>query len=76
MRCHVSMAMEGHKVISFHHKTDLRIPTATVTDNDNVLLPLGEDKHPLAMTSRCPENIHSAHFKVILDFDSLVDATY
>ena len=56
-----------------HHDTGLRIGTATVADNDNVLLPLGDDTHTLTMAQCRPGNINLAHVKVDLDFDSLVE---
>ena len=52
----------------------MRIGTATVVDNDNILPPLGDGTNPLAMAWHCPQNINFAHVnKVNLNFDFLAD---
>ena len=61
-------------MISFHRETGVRMANATTVADDMVLLPLGNDAHPLAALARRPENIHFAHVKVGLDFDLLVKA--
>ena len=62
----------NYEVISFHRKTGVRMADATTAGDGMVLLPIGDDAHPLAALARRPENIHFAHVKVGLDFDLLV----
>ena len=62
-----------YEVISFHCETGVRIANATVAGDDMVLIPLGNDVHPLVMPARQPENVHFSHVKVDLDFNTLVE---
>ena len=59
-------------MISFHRETGVRIANATVACDGMILLPLGDDTHPLVTAARRPENIYFTHVKVDLDFNILV----
>ena len=53
----------SYGVTSFHGETGGCITTATITDDDYVLLSLGDDTHPIAMAMHHPENIYFAHVR-------------